>query len=128
MQVPLTTIDIPWNRVVVEEWPPDDGGWGQVHRRASTRALMGWRLWLGAGGLSWARGSGLLRRWGPLGLPRMWRRGWSRANLSVVSPRGRGCSAKGMGGRCSKGGTHSSTALSGSRGSGWRRGSGRSSS
>ena len=29
-----------------------------------------------------------------------------------------------MGGRCRRGGTHSSTALSGSRGSGWRSGGG----
>ena len=35
----------------------------------------------------------------------------------MVSPRGRGCSARGMGGRCSRGGTHNSTAMSGSRGS-----------
>ena len=35
----------------------------------------------------------------------MWRRGWSGANPSVVSPRGKG------------GGNHGSTALSGSRGS-----------
>ena len=45
----------------------------------------------------------------------MWWRGWSGANPSVVSPWGRGCSARGMGVRCSRGGTHSSTALSGSR-------------
>ena len=37
----------------------------------------------------------------------MWWRGWSGANPSVVSPRGRGCS----------GGTHGHTALSGGRGS-----------
>ena len=36
----------------------------------------------------------------------MWRRGWSGANPSVLSPRGRGCSR----------GTHGSTAPSGSRG------------
>ena len=84
---------------------------------------MRWRLWLlrpGAGGLSWAQGPDPLKLWGPPGWPRMWRRGWSGANLSVVSPWGRGCSARGMGGKCSRGGTHNSTALSGSRGSGWR--------
>ena len=47
----------------------------------------------------------------------MWRRGWSGANPIVVSPRGKGCSVRGMGGRCNRGGTHSSIALSGSRGS-----------
>ena len=52
----------------------------------------------------------------------MWQRGWRGANLSVVSHRGRGCNARGMGGRFSRGGTHSSTALKGSRGSDWRRG------
>ena len=78
----------------------------------------------GARGLSWALGPSPLRRWGPSGWPRMWRRGWSGANPSVVSPRGRGCSARGIGGRCSRGETHSSTALSGSRGSGWRHGGG----
>ena len=26
----------------MEEWPPDDGSWGQVQRRGSSRALMGW--------------------------------------------------------------------------------------
>ena len=35
----------------------------------------------------------------------------------MVSPTGRGCRVRGMGGKCSRGGTHSSTALSGSRGS-----------
>ena len=71
---------------------------------------MGWRLWLlrpGVGGLPWARGPGPLERWGPLGWPRIRRRGWSRANPNVVSPRGRGCSR----------GTHDNTALRGSRGS-----------
>ena len=43
----------------------------------------------------------------------MWWRGWSGANPSVVSPRGRGRSTRGMGGGSSKGGGHSSTALSG---------------
>ena len=46
----------------------------------------------------------------------MWRRVWSGANPSVVSPMGRGFNVRGMGGKCSRGGTHSSTALSGSRG------------
>ena len=127
MQVPLTAINIPWNRVAVEEWPPNDGSWGQVQRRSSSKALMGWLLWLlrlGAGGLPWARGPGPLRLWGPPGWPRMWRKRWSGANPSVVSPRGRGCHARRMGGRCSRGGTHNSTALSDSRGSGWRRGGG----
>ena len=74
MQVPLTTINIPWNRVAVEEWSPDDGGWGQVQRRGSNRALMGWRVWLlrlGVGGLSWSRGPGSLGLWGPPRWPRM---------------------------------------------------------
>ena len=71
---------------------------------------MGWRLWLlrpRAGGLPWARGPVPLGQWGPPGWPRMRWRGWSGANPSVVSPRGRGCS----------GGTHGSTALSGNKGS-----------
>ena len=42
----------------------------------------------------------------------MWQRGWNGANPSVVSPRGRG--SRGMGGRNSRGGAYSSTALSGS--------------
>ena len=64
---------------------------------------------------------GPLKWWGPLGWPRMWRRWWSGANPSVVSPRGRGCSARKTGGKCSRGVTHSSIALSCSKGSGWRR-------
>ena len=44
VQIPFTAIDIPWNRAAVEEWSSDDGGWGQVQRRGSNRALMGWRL------------------------------------------------------------------------------------
>ena len=118
MQIPPTAISIPWNRAVVEEWLPDDGGWGQVQRRGSNRALMGWRLFLlrpGAGGLSWAYGPGSLRWRGPPRRPRMWQRRWSRANSSVVSPWGRGSSTRGMKGRSSRGGAHSSTALSGSR-------------
>ena len=66
-------------------------------------------------GLPWARGPGTLRWWGPSGWPRMCQRGWSGANPSVVSPRGRGCSE----------GTHGSTVLSGGKGS--HGGSGRSS-
>ena len=42
----------------------------------------------------------------------MWQGGWSGANSSVVSPNSWGCS----------GGTHCSTALSGSRSTNWRRG------
>ena len=45
----------------------------------------------------------------------MWQRGWSEANPSVVSPRGRGSSTREMGGRSSREEPHSSTALSGSR-------------
>ena len=40
MQVPLTAIIIPKDRVAVEEWSPDDGSWGQVQKRGSSRALM----------------------------------------------------------------------------------------
>ena len=118
MQIPPTAISIPWNRAVVEEWLPDDGGWGQVQRRGSNRALMGWRLFLlrpGAGGLSWACGPGSLGWRGPPGWPRMWQRRWSRANPSVVSPWGRGSSTRGMKGRSSRGGAHSNTTLSDSR-------------
>ena len=42
--------------------------------------------------------------------------------MSMVSPWGKGCSVRGLGGRCSRGGTHNSTALSGGKGShggGW---------
>ena len=41
MQVPLIAINIPWNRVEVEEWPLNDGGLGQIQRRGFSRALMG---------------------------------------------------------------------------------------
>ena len=63
MQVPLTTINIPWNKVIVEEWPSNDGSWGQVQRRGSNKALMGWRLWLlrpGVGGFPWPEVRALL--------------------------------------------------------------------
>ena len=42
MKVPLIAINIPWDRVAVEEWSPDEGSWGQVQRRGFNRALMRW--------------------------------------------------------------------------------------
>ena len=42
MQIPLTAINIPWNRAAVEVGPPDDRSRGQIRREISNRALSRW--------------------------------------------------------------------------------------